>query len=218
MAISPKQARAARAHLGLEQKDVNAATGVSINQISTFERETAGLSVKNLLKLEDFYRSKGIEFLDNDGLREKTYGVTTLEGREGFAQFRADVLDEVRKGNPDICVSNVDERLFDKWGEGEVNDDYRSAIADLIRQNPDISRRFLVKQGDSHHTAKGFAEYRWIDDIEFGDFPFYIYGDKTAMILFEEDEMRIFIITQPMITDYFRKQFNEKWITAKIFS
>ena len=215
MPISVTQIKAARVLLDWTQKDLADQSGVNRDTVANIESGRNVPQQDTYQKVVGAIEAAGIEFLPGDGVRRKEAGVTTYEGRDGFALFRKDVLAEAKKGNPDICVSNVDERLFDKWGEGEVNDNYRTAMSELVKSNGDIKARFLVKKGDRNLAAKGHALYRWIADSEFGDFPFYIYGNKTAMILFEEEKLHIFIIAHPIITGYFRKQFNDKWDTAQ---
>ena len=154
---------------------------------------------------------RGLEFLDGEGVRRKMKGVLHFEGRDGFAEFRKDVLAEAKISSIDICVSDVDDRLFDKWGEGEVNDNYRSSMERIKNKRC----RILCRKGDTHFPASGFAEYRWIPNHNFGDFPFYLYGDKTAMMMFEENRIDIFIINHSKITNFYRKQFDAKWRKAQ---
>ena len=125
-------------------------------------------------------------------------------------------MKEAVTGIADLCQSNVDERLFDKWGAGEVNDHYRNMMAELRAQHPGLRHRTLSKKNDTHFSAKRHSEYRWVPESEFGDFPLYVYGDKTAMILFEEDNIHIFIINHPKITRFYREQFNKMWDEAEI--
>ena len=212
MIITYHQARTARSLLEIEQRQISEEMGVSRQSISNFEKTGRGLKKENIEKLRAIYETRGVEFTANDGVQRKTKGVIAYEGRDGFAEFRQDVLEQAKTGKADICVINVDEHLFDKWGAGEVNNNYRKAMAAL----PYAKSRFLSKQNDKHFPASGHAEYRWIPESDFGDFPLYIYGNKTAMIMFEEDEISIFVIEHAKITAFYRKQFNENWNKATI--
>ena len=69
----------------------------------------------------------------------------------------------------------------------------------------------MVAQGDDHILSKSHVEYRRIPQTDFGDFTFYVYGSKTAIILFEENEIEIFIINNSKISNHYRKAFNEMW-------
>jgi transcriptional regulator with XRE-family HTH domain len=217
MQITIDQIRAARSLVNWTQQDLANAAGVVRDTVKNIENGKTPHQ-DTLSKVVNALERANVEFTENEGVRKRNTGVMTYQGKEGFAEFRKDVLEEARKGEPDICVSNVDERLFDQWGEGEVNDHYRSTMRALMANDASIKRRILIKEGDDHTTATDNAEYRWIPEKEFGDFPFYIYGDKTAMILFEDDKLDVFIISHPLITHYFRKQFDDKWDAGQVIT
>ena len=210
--ISPTQIRMARALLNVTQTDVAEAIGVANNTFSDIEKgKSKDVPASRLQSIETYFESRGVEFLPNDGVHKREKGMMMLEGRDGFAKFRQAVIEEAKSGHCDICVSNVDERLFDKWGEGAVNDEYRSTMATI----ENTKFRIIVKENDNHFPAKGHAEYRWLQEQEFGDFPFYIFGSKTAIIPFEEDELSIFILDHPKITKFYRAMFEKLWHSAK---
>lgn len=214
--ITPMQALLARTMLNLSQQDAALRLGWAHQTLSKLEKGSVNPPASRLRELQSFYENGGIEFLDGDGVRRRGYNVVTYEGRDGFAQFRKDLLEAASTGDADMCQSNVDERLFDKWGAGEVNDHYRSAMADLRQKFPGLRHRTLSRKNDTHFSAKRHSEYRWVPENEFGDFPLYVYGHKTAMIMFEENDIHIFIINHPKITKFYREQFNRMWEKAEI--
>ena len=213
--ISPAQMRAARAILNVSQTIVANEIGIAPNTLSDIETGKArNVSASRLESIQNYYERNGIEFTEDDGAKRRGKGMMLYEGRDGFAQFRLDVIAEAKKGKADICVSNVDERLFDKWGEGEINDHYRSTMAAI----KNVRFRILVKDNDNYFPAKGHAEYRWLKEHQFGDFPFYIFGSKTAIIPFEEDDLTIFILDHPKITRFYRSLFDGLWEEANIIN
>src|SRR5262245_33186697 len=116
-----EQIRAARALLDWSQSDLAHHAGLSQTGIARIENGANQPNSQTLHKIQTAFENADIEFLGDSGLRKRTGEIKVLKGKTGFAQFRQEVLEEARKGNTDICVSNVDERLFDKWGEGEIN-------------------------------------------------------------------------------------------------
>ena len=91
--ISYQQVRAARALLGLDQKDVSESTKININQISAYERGVAGLSVKNIQKLTIFFQERGLEFIDHEGVRKKPDAtLRTLNGKEGISDLNIKIM------------------------------------------------------------------------------------------------------------------------------
>lgn len=208
--VSPSQCRAARALLKWSQPDLSKRCGIHIQTICAFENETGTPTKRTIQKIVYAFEKGGIEFIENDGVRKRAGDVTVYRGHEGFVQFRRDVLNTAKAGPLDICVSNVDERNFSRWGGIEMNTRYREEMAQLDT----VTCRIIIKEGDRNLVASGFAEYRWAAEGDFGDIPFYIYGDKTAIIPFQENELHIFIIHHPLITQFYRRQFESNWQKA----
>lgn len=208
MFISIEQIKAARALLKWTQKDLAAYAGLNDDQVHSFESgRTRSLEV-----LEGIYRaltSHGIEFVDG-GVKPHHNRVTTFQGREGFAAFRLDVLEEAKAEALQICVNNVDEREFEKWGRGKVNDEY---IAEMEKLKG-LDFRILVKENDTYLTGSKYARYRWLPENVFGEISFYVYGRKMAIISFEDDDFNAFSISHERISNFYRKEFDRLWDQA----
>ena len=216
MIVSKEQINGAMGMLGVSQNELADKTNISTGTISNFFSDKPKWETKESTKQQivDYFISLGIEFIDG-GIRKSSISVVTLEGKDGFAQFRQDVLRAVHEGDADVCISNLDEREFDKWGRGKVNTDYRNEMAGIRKANPDLKFRSLVKKGDLHLSAARHSEYKWVDENKFSDIPFYIYGEKTAMFLFEKSNIDIVVISHPKLTAFYRQQFNTVWDKAK---
>ncbi|HBH25848.1 MAG TPA: XRE family transcriptional regulator [Rhodospirillaceae bacterium] len=211
-----EQIRAGRALIGWTQGDLAEHAGLSQTGIARIENGTNRPNTTTLEKILRAFDREDVEMVGTSGVKKRTGEIRTLTGRTGFADFRDDVLREARKGNADICISSVDERLFDKWGSGTVNDNYRKEMAEISAANKAPISRSLGRKGDAHFPAKGHVAYRWIPDNQFGEFSFYVYGQKTAILLFTEEEIEIIIINNPRIAAHYRKQFNDMWAKAEI--
>lgn len=211
MIITPKQIRAARAILDWTAKDLANRVRMSPATVSMIENEQTDGSIASLTAIRDALMSAGIEFLDGNGLRQRSTGVVTFEGRDGFAAFRQDVLALVRTQPCEICVSNVDERNFAYWGEGDINASYYAEMEKIKT----YSFRILIKEGDNHFTASNYATYKALPSDLFGEIPFYIYGHKVAIVSFENNEFNAFVINHPSISAFYRRQFDFLWGKAK---
>ena len=71
-----------------------------------------------------------------------------------------------------------------------------------------------AQEGDDFFIASKIAEYRYIPPEFFTDQSFYVYGDKLALIAFEENNVRINIINNKSWAQSFRNLFNYAWLTA----
>ena len=165
-------------------------------------------------RLDTCFAMHDVEFIDG-GVRISQQTTIVLSGKEGFAEFRQRVLKEARAGNADICVYNLDERDFDKWGEGEVNETYRTEMAEIRKNDPNMKFRCLVKEGDKHLSAARHSDYRWVSTEIFSGIPYYIYGNNAASLIFTEENCDIIIIRIPKYIEEKRKLFNKMWENAK---
>lgn len=207
--ISRFQITAARALLDWTQDALANAAGLTKDMISKIEGGKSAGSLKSLQQIESALDHAGIEFLENDGVARKSGGVQTYRGRSGFLNFIVDVYDTMKFGG-DVYVSNVNEDDFLKW-EGDEADAHMARMASISG----LRCKFLIEEGDTNIVASHYAVYKQVDREGFGDIPLYIYGEKTALIVFKEDDVEVFTIKHPEITRYFRKRFLEMWGRAK---
>jgi len=206
-----EQIRAARALLDWSQSDLADYAGLSQTGIARIENGTNQPNSQTLTKIKAAFENADIEFLGVNGLRKKTGEIKVLRGYNGFTKFIYDVYETVKREGGETCVSNVDERNFDKW-QNESREDYLSKMTSLKKEK-NYSFKILVREGDQHQVAN-YAEYRSVKPENFGSVPFYVYGTKTAIILFG-DEVAVHIIDNKEIADAQRKQFNLAWNNAK---
>ena len=207
--ITRFQITAARALLDWTQDNLAQASGLTKDMISKIEGGKSSGSLKSLQQIEEALGRSGIDFLENDGVARKSGGVQTFKGRTGFLDFIMDVYETMKFGG-DVYVSNVNEDDFLKW-EGDEAAAHMTRMASISG----LRCRFLIEEGDSNIVASHYATYRQVGRENFGDIPLYIYGDKSALIVFEEDNVEVFVIKHAEITRYFRKRFHEAWNVAQ---
>ena len=207
--ITPTQMRAARAMLGVSQGHVAEYLRIAANTLSKIESGQSDVPVSRMSEIQRFYEREGIEFTGNDGIARRSGGVDTYEGRSGFLDFIMDVYETVKNGG-EVFVNNVDEDDFLKW-EGDEADAHMARMASVSN----LQFRILVQEGDTNIVGSGYAQYRALSKDSFGGVPLYIYGDKAALIVFEKDNVEVFVIKHVAITQYFRERFNKTWMEAK---
>lgn len=210
--ITRHQITAARALLEWTQDGLATASGVTKEMISKIEGGKSAGSLKTLQQIEQAFDTAGIAFLENDGVARKSGGVQTFRGRSGFLNFIMDVYETMKPGG-DVYVSNVNEDDFLKW-EGDEAEAHMARMASISG----LRCKFMIEEGDTNIVASHYATYRQVGKENFGDVPLYIYGSKTALIVFEKDDVEVFVIKHSEITRYFRKRFLETWASAKEIS
>lgn len=208
--ITGAQVRAARALLNWSLADLADKSGIGQQAISKFENgETQPMS-KTVQKLQKVLEDAGIEFLATGGIQPRQDIIRAYKGRAGFIDFIWDVYETAKGGQGDICVSNVNEADFEYW-LGDEDAAYTVKMAEL----KNVNFKILIQEGDQNFSASSYAEYRWVPKEQFSAAPFYVYGDKFAMILFQKD-VSVYAINNSDIAEAQRKQFNIAWDMANI--
>jgi len=208
--ISPKQLRAARAHLDLSQDDVAEAAGITKYTLSNIERGATEGSMRSLELLQSYYESHGLQFIDNDGIKVSQSDVRSYEGAAGLNAFMNDVVETMEKNPGTYCVSNVDENNWLKWQGMDVAIRTRDRIAKI----PGLRAHILVKEGGPEIFATGYAEYRTLPpDLFYDNTSYYVYADKFALIRFDPDNVTVRVLHNRYFAESYKLMFYRFWDT-----
>ena len=210
MFITIEQIKAARALLQWNQKELAARAGLNDDQVHSFESgRTRSLEV-----LESIHRAltaHGLDFVDGGVVRRK-HEIKVLQGQKGFWDFYDDIYETIKREGGDILVHNVDEVLFVKW-LGEKLHPHIGRMGKLAN----FKQKIIIREGDMNFVVNLPAtQYRWAPKGEFSPTPFYLYGTKLAMMIFEENDVSVFIMDQPKITESYKVLFMAAWDRARI--
>ncbi len=206
----PKEIRSARVYLDWSQDDLAERSGLAVSTIRNIEAGTNVPSGKSAQALERAF-NEYIDFLPNGGFQPKQETIKIYKGHSGFVDFFWNVYETIKSVGGEICVSNVDEKDFLFWLGKEDAQKYKDAMAALEKN---FYFKTIIKEGDDYFAGGKYAEYRWIAAEEFSNVPFYVYGDKLAIILFEK-EVSVYVLENKSIADAYRVQFNTLWTRAK---
>lgn len=210
MEITVAQIRAARALLDWTQDDLATNSGLSKASIQNYENGKTEPNSTSLNKIVKAFADNGIEFLD-DGVRLYTKPFKIYEGQEEFMDFMWDVYNTVKDTGGEIVVSNVDERDFIKY-QGDGAQAYMDAMATV----KDLRFRILIEENDYNFVGSEYAKYKWVSSDEFGEIPFYIYGNKKADIVFADGTVKVFVTNNKDIATHYRRTFDSQWKRAKL--
>jgi len=106
-----------------------------------------------------------------------------------------------------VVVHNVDERKFEKW----LGTENLEVHIERMKSISGINYRILLKEGDDYFLATpDYSEYRWIPSSFFSSVPFYVYGQKLAILLFDA-EPTVIILDYPSVAEAYRVQFEAFW-------
>jgi len=165
-------------------------------------------TLKDIIRVFD---ENGVDFTDNFGVRLKPQGVEVLSGHEGLCQFFDNVYEHVCKYGGTILQLGVDEALFTEQ-LGKYSPVHIKRMTQLVQERRDIKVLALIKEGDTNYTCSGYAEYRWLPKELFDPVPFYVYGDRLAIMSFQTVPSPTIVVHNiPAITHAYKKQFDALW-------
>ncbi len=205
MTITTAQIRAARGLLNWNQSELADRTGISATTIGTIEKGVTHPREDTIHAIQRVLEKSGVEFLGDYGVRLRALDIQTFTGQKGFHDFYDDVYETLKENPGEVVVSNVDERDFVKWLGA-----FKDTHIDRMKLLKDVTYRILIRNGDDFTPASAYAKYRWMPQDLFASVPFYVYGTKTAILLFGA-EPRIICMMYPEISAAYRLQFDDIW-------
>ncbi|MGB4100892.1 MAG: helix-turn-helix transcriptional regulator [Alphaproteobacteria bacterium] len=219
--VSAAQLRAARGLLDWTRADLAKAANVSPETIKNIEHGTFRPQEATTEAITRAFAAHDVVFTEQDGVKKHHDRILRFEGVEGFKSFLDDVfhvaqsLSFLKIEDKPICISNVDDRFFSK-----MLHDY--SIMHAQRMNslvPQIKARILIYEKPSLHIQNSsYREYKTLPGLSGGNVPFYVYGDKLGVLVFEEgNDMQIVVISSPLVAKAYRAQFDILWDTATVY-
>lgn len=208
--VTANQIDAALGLLGMKRSTLAEALGIKIATFNTYFTGTEMKPSRNA-EIQKWFENAGLVFTPNGGIDINKDDIVLYEGQQGFIAFMRDVLAESQNGNPDICVSNVDEK---NW-QNNIGDFHQEYIDERAKLDIPPSK-ILVKTGDDYHTASQFAEYRESPEGVFtSNVSSYAYGDKLALINFADKPVSVVVLSNARFAKEFRSTFEYIWKDAK---
>jgi len=218
--ITAAQLRAARGLLDWTRSDLAKAANVSPETIKNIEHGTFRPQETTAEAIVRAFSVHGVVFTQDDGVKFDRSNIKQYTGAEDFKRFMDDVYltavndpEAVEGGKNPICVSNVDERLFAERLGAEFTSEHGRRMSELKK----VKVRVLVKEHDLFVVPDmHYVEYRWNASQNSGDVPFYVYGDKFAILMFNhQPSPQIVVITSKLVSSAYREQFEILWTNSK---
>lgn len=210
--ISGKQIKAARALADMRQDELAELVGLTPQAIRKIEDDAVQPREGTMTDMVNVFTARGIEFIDNQGVRFRPEGIQILSGRDGLIALMEDIYDACRRGIAgDLVLSGAPEDDFQRI-LGDYDDVYLANMSSI----PGLKMRTLIKEGDTNVVSSAYTEYRWAPKELFQAVPFYAYADKIAIVVFQTDPSpRIYMIQSKTIADAYRHQFQSMWLLSK---
>ena len=209
--ITLSQIKAARALLSWTQETLAESAGLSLPSINNLERGLYSPRPETLRAIVKAFEKAGIEFTDNNGLRQRPegQGITEFSGPHFIRDLDEDILSVLRSENDEIIGCTYDDR---KWMEyaAVTNPIYVEA-----RKRIKWKERLLIPANATFITSPP-KSYRTLPPAMFGTMNYEIYGNRLALI--DWKAMRVTLIKNGLVATMFKKQFDALWAMAKPFT
>lgn len=214
--LTAAQLRAARGLLDWTRADLAKAANISPETIKNIEHGTFRPQEATTEAIIRAFSARDVAFIEGDGVRRVTGSIRTYQGAEDFRRFMDEIYESARTisggegTDGSICVSNVDNALFKK----HLGDFAEAHVKRMIALRNVHIRAIAAAKDMSHDPDAGYLVYRYSTDIV-SSVPFYVYGDKLAIINFQvENAPSIVIINSALVAASFRAQFDIMWQNA----
>ena len=208
MTITTAQIRGARGILNWSQHDLSERTGISSTSIGSIENGQSVPRENTLNAIRKAFEDAGIEFMPGSGLRMRNEMMQIMEGDEALDKLNDDIFTTLSVSGGEVLIFGLEEKI------DQNSPEFKKVTAHLDRiHKAGITERILCRQGDQNFLAPK-EYYRWIKNDYFSPHPFFIYGNKLAMVGWGPPR-KILIIENPLFSSTFKKVFNFVWERAE---
>lgn len=201
--ISVEQCRAARGLLSWTQQDLADIAGLSKTAINNFEKSHSDIKRESLIAIQNALENAGIEFLANNGLRQKTENVKILRGQGLYDQLIQDILQTVSESDGEVLLANYAAGEFD-GAETLIQDKYIKKLSRIANQT-----RILCTNPNADHP-QSFRVLKAEHFLQSGSF--VVYGTKVALQPWQQPIFVVIDSTDVSIAE--RHRFETLWKLA----
>jgi len=222
MNITAAQLRAARGLMDWTRSELAKAAGLSAETIKNIEHGVYMPQDTTINAIVNAFEENNVAFSEDEGVKFRHDTVIKYNGVSGFKKFMDDVYKTARQNiesneEKPFCMSNLDDSFFKEYlGDfftvhhvkrmNALRDKFKMLI--LILEEPKTLSNEEYKSGS-------YREYRVQKNQTAGNVPFYVYGDKLAILIFEKKKKpQIIVINSSSVASAYREKFNILWKSA----
>lgn len=206
--VNAKQIKMARVLLDWNQSELAQATGFSVPAINNIERGASQPRESTMRKIVEVLEARGVEFTPRGGVCRRSDIVQVFEGEGSINSFFDDIYVTMKNlGGGEILINGVDVQTY-----LDADQEACAIQFDRLDRLGTVTQKVLCRRGTTHFNVP-YAEYRWLEDEVFSSTPFYVYGDKLAVILWG-DPVYTMVFHHERLAEAYAKQFRSLWKNA----
>lgn len=208
--IAIEQIKAARGLLEWTQDDLAHYAKISRPTLTKIECRQGRPHTATLLKIQTCLEKAGVEFMPG-GVRlvQEMLKVKLFDGDSAVVRMLQDVYRTHEHEGGIVRFYGLSEHRFaDALGQEKAER--------MIKHNAKlgIDERLLVLEGDMYFIQPKSC-YRWLTKEQFVQVPYYVYGNKLAMVIWEP-VIKIVVIENAQIAASYRQHFDYFWERAAL--
>jgi transcriptional regulator with XRE-family HTH domain len=212
--ICAGQIKAARAILNWSQEDLASTTGLSISTIRNLE--LGFISPRNTTTnvVRQAVEDAGLEFIESEGVRRRANDVKIYQGVGSADAFFDDLTETVKKKGGEIVTTIKSQKLMAQT-LGLTERDNADRLGKL---NTIADVKCLFSEANDMPILLPRFQFRGISKHYVGPVPYYVYGDKHALVLMEDRVAFKFIVFRSAsLAQSYRNHFAVLWESATPF-
>ncbi len=178
--LNARQIRAGRALLDWSQDELAERSGLSIATIRKIEAGNISPRGKTNDDICCAFEDAGLEFIEHGGVRHRPEDIKIYQGHEGAKAFFDDVYRIAESKGGDIVVACPSDDKYFIEPLGDYLDFHVTRMQSLTNN---VQVKCILTEDKNTLPAASYCEYRWISKHYVDSVPFYVYGDKYAIII-----------------------------------
>jgi predicted transcriptional regulator len=209
--ISSHQIKAARALLDWSQDDLAKATILSVATIRKLELGHISPRHSTTHAIRQTLENAGLEFIQSDGVRRQQENVAIYQEMDGVASFLDDVYQTVKKQGGEVVVVVTPKNLPIVWTDA----DNQNVLERIVQSNNAATVKCILTEAFDMPFTVPRIECRSLSRHYVDPMPFYVYGDKYAIVTFEPKKLSNIIVIKSFVTaQASRRHFLSMWDKA----
>jgi len=209
--ITSGQIKAARALLNWSQEELAGNASLSVATIRKLELGHISPRHSTTSVIRRAIENAGLEFMDSDGVRRRHKSVAVYEGTDGIDGFFEDIRRTLGRmgGNAGGDLSIVASPALQSVLGG--NEDYNRRLQEILRANAVAHIKYLISGNGQARPVLPRLECRALSTHYIDPVPFYIYGNKYALVTPEAGRARIIVVHSASTAEASRRCFQSMW-------
>jgi transcriptional regulator with XRE-family HTH domain len=209
--VSARQIKAARALLNWSQEDLAKVTHLSVATVRKLELGYISPRSTTTHVIRQAIEDAGLEFINAEGVRRRDEDVVLYRDPDGLEAFCDDISRTIKRNGGDIVIVSASESSLARSCGSE---DYHS-LERILSLNDATSIKCILTASTDQPISTPRFEFRFMSKHYIDPIPFYVYGNKFALVMPTEDlSAKVAVVQSTSLMQASLRQFHSMWDKA----